>query len=117
MLLLLWRLVRKHLLERVSLREHPELVALVARNEPLVAFSKLPAERLLLRWLRHMVGRYLDARPPPPQPVDTAVATLSAAAADGVAIGLALHEALAAARDSDRRGAAEGEQQEGQGRN
>jgi len=47
---ILWQLVKIQLLNQINLKEHPELIRLLAEDETLEELLALPAEKLLLRW-------------------------------------------------------------------
>lgn len=52
-LALLGQVLRIHLLSQISVREIPELVVLLEKDEELPDLLKLPPEKILLRWFNH----------------------------------------------------------------
>lgn len=54
---LLWQLIRSHLLGRVNLASHPELVRLLQPGESLAGLAALRPEPLLLRWFNFHLER------------------------------------------------------------
>ena len=51
------QLVRLQLLSKIDLRHVPELIALLEPGEELADLLKLPAERILLRWMNFHLRR------------------------------------------------------------
>ena len=45
------------LLQRVSLKDHPELALLLQGEEELAALLKLPREEILVRWVNYHLDR------------------------------------------------------------
>jgi hypothetical protein len=45
------------LLQRVSLKHHPQLVLLLEGDEELPALLKLPREQLLVRWVNYHLSK------------------------------------------------------------
>jgi plastin-1 len=62
MLGILWQLVRMQLLAGVDLVHVPELVVLLEPGEALADLLKLPAEKILLRWVNHHLAAAGAAR-------------------------------------------------------
>jgi len=55
-LMLLWQIIRIGLLERVSIKYHPELVRLVNKNEQVHNFMNLAPDLRLLRWFNTLLA-------------------------------------------------------------
>lgn len=47
---LIWQIIRRGLLSRVSLKEHPELYRLLEDGETIEELLRLPPDQILLRW-------------------------------------------------------------------
>ena len=62
MLGLLWQAIRLLLTQKISLKEHPGLVALLEGDETLQQLLALPPERILVRWLNYHLARAGSAR-------------------------------------------------------
>lgn len=54
---LVWQIVKVQLLSQISIKEVPQLVALLAEGEDLATLMKLPPEEVLLRWIRHHLAK------------------------------------------------------------
>jgi hypothetical protein len=52
---LLWQVIKILLLQRVSLKHHPELAVLLQGDEDLSALLKLPREDILVRWVNYQL--------------------------------------------------------------
>ncbi|WFC98621.1 fimbrin [Malassezia yamatoensis] len=50
---LIWQIVRRGLLSKIDLKNHPELYRLLEDGEELEAFLKLPPDQILLRWFNY----------------------------------------------------------------
>ncbi len=50
---LIWQIIRRGLLSRVSLKEHPELYRLLEDGETIEELLKLPPDQILLRWFNY----------------------------------------------------------------
>lgn len=50
---LVWQLVKTQLLQRINLKMHPELIALLRDGEELSDLMALPPDQILLRWLNY----------------------------------------------------------------
>ena len=59
---LLWQAIRLLLTQKISLKEHPGLVALLEGDETLQQLLALPPERILVRWLNYHLARAGSAR-------------------------------------------------------
>ena len=54
---LLWQVIKIMLLQRVSLKHHPELAVLLQGDEELSMLLKMPREELLVRWVNHHLAK------------------------------------------------------------
>jgi len=54
---LIWQIVRYQLLSKVNIEQHPEISALIEREEDTKAFVELPPEVTLLRWVNYHLAR------------------------------------------------------------
>jgi hypothetical protein len=53
-LAVVWQLIRKSLLNKINLQQHPEMIALMQQGlEDVKQFVDLPPEETLLRWINH----------------------------------------------------------------
>lgn len=50
---LIWQIIRRGLLSKVSIKHHPELYRLLNDDETLEQFLRLPPEQILLRWFNY----------------------------------------------------------------
>ncbi|KAF8325818.1 calponin homology domain-containing protein [Cantharellus anzutake] len=50
---LIWQIIRRGLLSRISLKEHPELYRLLEDGETIEELLKLPPDQILLRWFNY----------------------------------------------------------------
>jgi plastin-1 len=50
---LIWQVIRKGLLGRVSIKEHPELYRLLNDGETIDELLRLPPDQILLRWFNY----------------------------------------------------------------
>jgi len=61
-LALLWQLIKAAVLSHISLAEHPYLVRLLTGDETIATLMKLPAEKILLRWVNYQMGQVGSSR-------------------------------------------------------
>jgi plastin-1 len=52
---IVWQVIKVGLLQDITLKKHPELVALLREGETLEELMKLPPEELLLRWFNYQL--------------------------------------------------------------
>ncbi|TIB64924.1 hypothetical protein E3P77_02933 [Wallemia ichthyophaga] len=50
---LIWQIIRKGLLSRIDIKNHPELYRLLEQDEQLEDFLRLPPDQILLRWFNY----------------------------------------------------------------
>lgn len=50
---LIWQIIRRGLLSKIDLKNHPELYRLLEDGETLDEFLRLPPDQILLRWLNY----------------------------------------------------------------
>lgn len=50
---LIWQIIRRGLLSKIDLKNHPELYRLLDENETLEEFLRLPPDQILLRWFNY----------------------------------------------------------------
>uniref|UniRef100_A0A7S2S2Z4 Calmodulin n=1 Tax=Rhizochromulina marina TaxID=1034831 RepID=A0A7S2S2Z4_9STRA len=54
---LCWQIIKAHLLNSISIKDHPELFRLLEEDETLESLQKLPPEQILLRWINFHLER------------------------------------------------------------
>eukprot|EP00917_Polyrhabdina_sp_WS-2016_P009934 GHVP01021800.1.p1 GENE.GHVP01021800.1~~GHVP01021800.1.p1 ORF type:complete len:525 (-),score=117.80 GHVP01021800.1:48-1622(-) len=59
---LLWQIIKKSLLDKVSLKHHPEISRLLLQGEELDGLLKLQPEEILIRWFNHHLKRSRTSR-------------------------------------------------------
>jgi len=57
-----WQIIRKTLLNNISLKNHPELWRLLEEGEELKALARLPPEQILIRWVNFQLKRAESSR-------------------------------------------------------
>lgn len=57
-----WQIIRKTLLNNISLKNHPELWRLLEEGEDLKALARLPPEQILIRWVNFQLKRAESSR-------------------------------------------------------
>ncbi|TIB77250.1 hypothetical protein E3Q22_03120 [Wallemia mellicola] len=50
---LIWQIIRRGLLSRIDIKNHPELYRLLEQDEALEDFLRLPPDQILLRWFNY----------------------------------------------------------------
>jgi hypothetical protein len=50
---LIWQVIRKGLLGKIDIKQHPELYRLLEEDETLEQFLRLPPDQILLRWFNY----------------------------------------------------------------
>lgn len=50
---LIWQIIRRGLLSKIDLKNHPELYRLLEEDEALEDFLRLPPDQILLRWFNY----------------------------------------------------------------
>ena len=50
---LIWQIIRRGLLSKIDLKNHPELYRLLDEDETLDEFLRLPPDQILLRWVNY----------------------------------------------------------------
>jgi plastin-1 len=50
---LIWQIIKRGLLNKITIQQHPELYRLLEEGETLEEFLKLPPDVILLRWFNY----------------------------------------------------------------
>lgn len=50
---LIWQIIKRGLLSKIDIKQHPELYRLLEQDETLDEFLRLPPDQILLRWFNY----------------------------------------------------------------